>query len=269
MSKRIIYIALLILLLSACTYQVITPISPTEQVRSTQVVPSNTVEYIPTVPAPSATLGPLPTLDLDCTDAPTPHVEIGEQVTVTADNTDKLKLRSEPQASPNTVKMDLDIFPQLKILRGPICNYSSGTVTTYWFWKVSVIPSGEIGWVAEGDSQHYFIEASTVAAISDTATPSSCPGAPTPRVMVGQQATVITKNSDKLKLRELPVIAQNTEGMGLDQFTQLKILEGPICFHSDQTGYSYWFWKVKVFSLGAVGWVAEGDSLGYFIGPSQ
>jgi hypothetical protein len=30
---------------------------------------------------------------------------------------------------------------------------------SYWLWKVKVISSGKVGWVAEGDGQHYYLEA--------------------------------------------------------------------------------------------------------------
>ena len=43
----------------------------------------------------------------------------------------------------------------------------------------------------------------------------------------------------------------------LDQFTQLSIVQGPVCVYSDETGTSYWFWQVKVISSGEIGWVAE------------
>jgi hypothetical protein len=54
--------------------------------------------------------------------------------------------------------MDLDKFTKLNILDGPVCAYSNETSIYYWFWKVEVLPRGEIGWVAEGDFFRYFIE---------------------------------------------------------------------------------------------------------------
>jgi hypothetical protein len=90
--------------------------------------------------------------------APEPHVEIGQQVTVTVEDWDKLKLRSTPRISSDTVVLELDQYTQLRILDGPMCVSSSETEVSYVFWKVVVIPGGEIGWVAEGDNSHYFIE---------------------------------------------------------------------------------------------------------------
>jgi len=42
-------------------------------------------------------------------------------------------------------------------------------------------------------------------------------------------------------------------------------LEGPVCVSSTDPEVSYWFWKVEVQPNGEIGWVAEGDSLNYFI----
>jgi len=72
-------------------------------------------------------------------------------------------------------------------------------------------------------------------------------------------------DTDKLKLRETPEISPNTEVKGLDKFTQLKILDGPVCAASTDPEVSYWFWKVEVQPNGEIGWVAEGDSSNYFI----
>jgi len=92
-----------------------------------------------------------------------------------------------------------------------------------------------------------------------------CPGAPALHVAIGQQVTVVVDDTDKLKLRETPEISPDTEVKGLDKFTQLKILDGPVCAASADTGVSYWFWKVEVQPNGEIGWVAEGNSLNYFI----
>jgi hypothetical protein len=70
---------------------------------------------------------------------------------------DKLKLRSKPKISPDTVIRELDQFTKLKIVGGTICVTSAETGMSYWLWKVKVISSGETGWVAEGDGQNYFI----------------------------------------------------------------------------------------------------------------
>jgi hypothetical protein len=101
---------------------------------------------------------PAPTSDSNCPGAPATHVAIGQQVTVVVDDTDKLKLRETPEISPDTEVMVLDKLTHLKILEGPVCVSSADPKVSYWFWKVQVLPSGEAGWVAEGDSSNYFIE---------------------------------------------------------------------------------------------------------------
>ena len=158
MSKRFIAFSLLIILISACTRQVA---APTPLVGTVQPVFS-TVESIPTATAPPLVFGgteqPLPTTGLDCPGAPAFHVAIGQQVTVVVEDFDNLKLREIPEISPDTEVMDLSRSTQLKILEGPVCVSSTDPEVSYWFWKVEVLPNGEIGWVAEGDSLNYFIE---------------------------------------------------------------------------------------------------------------
>jgi len=94
---------------------------------------------------------------------------------------------------------------------------------------------------------------------------ANCPGAPAPRVAIGQQVTVLVENFDKLKLRSAPEISPATELLELEKFTQLKILDGPVCVTDAETEVSYWFWKVSVPLGTGTGWVAEGDFLHYFI----
>lgn len=168
MSKRFILISLLIILISACTREG-TP--PAEVTQSTQFVPLNTAES--TLPAgatpfitesveqPSA---PTPefidtaTVESICPGAPAPHIAFGQVVMVVSDNVDKLKLRSEPRISPDTILRDLDTSTELKVLGGLVCVQAPDSETSYWFWMVEVTSTGEVGWVAEGDSANYFIE---------------------------------------------------------------------------------------------------------------
>ena len=104
MSKRLIVVSLLMLLISACSSQftVLTP--PAGEVKNTQPVFPNTLEPFPTATATplilAATALPLPTFSSMCDRFPTPHVVIGQQVTVMADSSDKLKLRSKPEFYP-------------------------------------------------------------------------------------------------------------------------------------------------------------------------
>ena len=97
-----------------------------------------------------------PTPDFTCANAPTPRLNPEQQVTVLVEDWDKLKLRSSAAVDSDNVVMELDQYTQLRILDGPVC--VAATDASYVFWKVAVIPSGEIGWVAEGDLTHYFIQ---------------------------------------------------------------------------------------------------------------
>jgi hypothetical protein len=100
---------------------------------------------------------PIVVTEETCTGAPKQHVTTGQTVKVTVENFDKLKLRSEPRISSNTVIMELNKNTKLVILDGPVCVRAEAN-TSYWFWKVKVVPTNEQGWIAEGDFSHYFIE---------------------------------------------------------------------------------------------------------------
>jgi acetamidase/formamidase len=96
-------------------------------------------------------------------------------------------------------------------------------------------------------------------------TASTCPGAPAAHVSVGQKITVITEDYDKLKLRPEPAFSPD-KAKELAKFTQLKVLEGPVCVPSTEPGVSYLFWKVVVLDLtGETGWIAEGNAFYYFV----
>jgi len=263
MSKRFIAMSLLIMLISACTRQVATSTPPVGTVQPVFSTAASTPTATATPLIIGATEQPVPTTGDDCPGAPESHVTIGQQVTVIVDDNDQLKLREIPEISPDTEVIGLDKSTQLKILEGPICVSSTDPAVSYWFWKVEVLPNGEIGWVAEGDALNYFIEIASEQSlpISD----SSCPGAPVPHVAIGQEVTVVVDDTDKLKLRETPEISLDAEVKMLDKLTFLKILEGPVCVSSTDPTVSYWFWKVEVIATGEIGWVAEGDSSNYFI----
>lgn len=286
MSKRFSPISLLIILISACTDQGNASTPPLEKVQSTQPAPSNTVEWESTPPTITASPDlaatekaiPRPTF-IDtatapfsaCPGAPGPYAAIGNQVTVVAEDVDKLKLRSEPKISPDTVIRELNRFTQLKIVGGPLCVQSDKTGTSYWFWQVYIPLSKEIGWIAEGDAQHSFIVVSvgkqylpSTATAQTAPTALACPGPHAP-YGAGMQVTVIAGNSDKLKLRSEPKISPDTVISELDQFTIMFIMDGPLCVTSHETRISYWLWKVKIISIGKTGWVAEGDGQNHFI----
>jgi acetamidase/formamidase len=98
-----------------------------------------------------------------------------------------------------------------------------------------------------------------------TATAESACFAPVPRVAIGDKVLVMVEDWDKLKLRSEAKVSAENVILELDQYSQLKILDGPVCVYSAETGYSYWFWKVVVTASGETGWVAEGDYTHYFL----
>lgn len=161
MSKSFIAISLLLILISACNRPINVTTLPAEEAQYAQPMasPTATALFNTTI---STTETPTPlvvtaTGESACA-APVPRVEIGDKVLVRVEDWDKLKLRSEAGVSTDNVVMELDQYSQLKILDGPVCVYSAETGYSYWFWKIVVTDSGEIGWVAEGDYTHYFIE---------------------------------------------------------------------------------------------------------------
>ena len=156
MSKRILALSLLLLLTTACNRAYATPVPPVEGIQFTQpmatATPTALFNAAPTQ-TPSIVTA---TAQAACFNAPAPHVKAEQQVTVTVEDWDKLKLRSDPRVSSDNVVLELNQYTQLRILDGPVC--FSNVEAAYLFWKVAVIPSGEIGWVAEGDLTHYFIQ---------------------------------------------------------------------------------------------------------------
>jgi hypothetical protein len=157
--RKITAVALLSILYSGCSRPIATPVPTAGQVEFTQpmatVTPTalfSTVNTDPTFTPAVVTQTP----DFICAQAPTPRVQPEQQVTVLVEDWDKLKLRSNAALASDNVLMELDQYTQLRILDGPVC--VSAQEVSYVFWKVAVIPSGEIGWVAEGDLTHYFIQ---------------------------------------------------------------------------------------------------------------
>ncbi|RPI94564.1 MAG: hypothetical protein EHM40_06155 [Chloroflexi bacterium] len=161
MSKKFIAVLLPVFLASACNMQVTAVASPANAEATPGIQPAASTTATPlfnTIAVNTATPSIVTaTVEAFCPTAP--HVEIGQQVTVLVEDWDKLKLRSGPEISSDTVLMELDQYAQLKILEGPVCVYSPETGDSYWFWKVTVVYGEGTGWVAEGDYSHYFIGA--------------------------------------------------------------------------------------------------------------
>lgn len=98
----------------------------------------------------------------------------------------------------------------------------------------------------------------------DPAIPGACPGAPMPQVVIGQTVMVVAEDFDKLKLRSEPRIAPDTELKELDKFTNLLIVNGPVCV-TGEANTAYWFWEVQVLPGNEKGWIAEGNLSEYFV----
>lgn len=167
MAKRLIALSLLIVLTAACDRAYVTPIPSATEISFTQPMSTTTPTALfnfaptqtPVVVTPTVMVEATQTIPLESCLAPESRVKPGQQVTVTVEDWDKLKLRSDPKFAFENVVMELNQYTQLRILDGPICVLAANSNDdAYLFWKVAVIPSGEIGWVAEGDSTHYFIE---------------------------------------------------------------------------------------------------------------
>lgn len=91
---------------------------------------------------------------------------------------------------------------------------------------------------------------------------NECSNAPKIRVSVGIQARVTYNNGLALRVRTEPKISNETYIKSIPEGTRFSIIGGPQCFEN------YWFWKIKL-SDGTNGWVAEGDSIDYFIEPFE
>jgi hypothetical protein len=157
MSKRFLAVSLLLVLVTACSRpSSAAPSAETIPFTQPMVTDTPTALFNNSVPTQTPSVVTA-TADGSCP-APAPHVQIGQTVTVQVENWDKLKLRSKPEISSGTEILELAQYSQLEILDGPECAFSAENGDAYWFWKVKVLPSGEIGWVAEGDSSHYYIE---------------------------------------------------------------------------------------------------------------
>ena len=158
MSKSLITISLLLILTTACNRSYVTPTPVAGEIQFAQPLATTTPTALFNSLSTATPAIVTATADVACSAAPLTRVKVGKQVTVTVEDWDKLKLRSNPQISSHNVVLELNQYSQLRILDGPICVSSVETKSSFLFWKVAVIPSGEIGWVAEGDLTHYFIE---------------------------------------------------------------------------------------------------------------
>jgi len=98
-----------------------------------------------------------------------------------------------------------------------------------------------------------------------TDTPFVCPGAPPPRVKVGDLARVTITNGLPLRVRETPVVNNTNVIAQIAEGTAFRITNGPECAPIPNTSDSFVFWEITIESTGLTGWVAEGDKSIYFI----
>ena len=108
-------------------------------------------------------------------------------------------------------------------------------------------------------------EGPTAAPGTATTAPFACPGAPAPRVAVGDKARVTFTNGLPLRVRDTPVVNNGNVIAQIAEGTAFEITDGPRCAPIPNTSDSFVFWEIKVDSTGLVGWVAEGDKTTYFV----
>lgn len=92
-----------------------------------------------------------------CPDAPRTRLAVGDTARITFTDGTSTFLRSKPESGGNVIDK-LPEGTEFEIISGPICYPRPGRNDAYIYWEISV-PSRNIkGWVAEGDSQNYYIE---------------------------------------------------------------------------------------------------------------
>lgn len=201
----------------------------------------------------SATLPPISTNaevleqsnDLACRSVLPSRLWTGALARVTITNGLPLRVRNEPGVDGRWIE-SMDEGTRMTVHDGSVCLDGM-----YW-WQIEST-DGLRGWAAEADDTDYFIEP---LSLPDTGNISTCSGAPESLVSVGDIVKVITY---QVAIRETPgtasprvnVVARNRE---------IEVLDGPGC--SD----GMWWWLVEA-ETGAVGWVAEGDTINYYILP--
>lgn len=108
-------------------------------------------------------------------------------------------------------------------------------------------------------------------AVLDVPTPEptsnfSCPNAPRTRLNVGDSARITFTDGKTTRLRSAPEAGDN----GVDQLPEgieFEIIGGPVCYPRPERSDAYVYWEVNVSSRNVTGWLAEGDSDGYYIEP--
>jgi WD40 repeat protein len=117
----------------------------------------SSLSSVNTTVQPNATPTPSSTSAFSCPLAPNPRVKVGDLARITFTTGQKTRLRSVPEAGENVVAM-LAEGTEFKIIDGPVCYLRPGTNQAYVYWKIFVTLNSKEGWLAEGDSDSYFIE---------------------------------------------------------------------------------------------------------------
>jgi WD40 repeat protein len=118
------------------------------------------IPYIPSVAAtaePNSTPTPLPPAVFTCPLAPKSRLNVGDNARIAFTTGQTTRLRSAPEAGDNVITM-LPEGTEFKIIDGPVCYPRPGRNDAYVYWKVSVTSNSQEGWLAEGDSDSYYIE---------------------------------------------------------------------------------------------------------------
>lgn len=102
-------------------------------------------------------------------------------------------------------------------------------------------------------------ELNQVPAATQPPSNASCDGAPPTRLSNGASARVTITNGIPVNVRESAGISSERVG-SMPEGTEFTAILGPICADS------MWWWEISS-PMGYGGWVAEGDSSGYFLEP--
>ena len=105
--------------------------------------------------------------------------------------------------------------------------------------------------------------ATPTKALTVTATPINCPGAPASRLQVGDPARVTFTNGQPLRVRSSPEVKDSNVLGFLAEGKTFKIVGGPVCAAVPKSSDSFVFWQIQYGST--TGWAAEGDKTNYFI----
>ncbi|NDJ61026.1 MAG: S8 family serine peptidase [Chloroflexi bacterium] len=160
-----------------------------------------------------------------------------------------LGFRSAPttQAGDLSFLRNLQLGDEFTVLDGPVC----GGNANWWFLELF---DGSQGWVSEGASYYLITPSLYARAEVPEGFSLACPGAPDPRIQVGDRAEVVNAPAGGLTMWHL---RSRFDVIGtLGQGTQMQVLGGPHC----EVDIATRIWYVRVLSgrwTGAQGWVSE------------